>query len=183
MRYPEGQYLRRVEPLTILQFLHYGRPIGTVETCSRKRIGAGPLGKAIIADVRLEGMTLCTSSGGSHKLLGPLQKEQTRSEGLITHAQALKAESPERGPGPGSPIPKLEPEPVTGVQTRTIRLVGAVPPEVWDCLATKVLPKLRWGLDLKVGVDLSVTVNQDLAESLTSDLHQILHDPGLADKV
>ena len=102
---------------------------------------------------------------------------------MITHAQALKAESPERGPGLGSPIPKLEPEPVTGVQTRTIRLVGAVPPEVWDCLETKVLPKLRWSSDLKLGVDFSVTVNDDVAESLTSDLRQILDDLELADKV
>ena len=157
MRYPEGQYLRRVEPLTILQFLHYGRPIGTVETCSRKRIGAGPLGKAVIADVRLEGMTLCTSSGGSHKLPGPLQKEQTRWEGLLNKAQALKAVSPERVTGPELGAPR--PDPVAGGQTRNIRLVGAVPPEVWNRLATRVLPMLRTGLDLKLDVDFSVTVN------------------------
>lgn len=108
-------------------------------------------------------------------------------------AQTLKAGAPEPAPGPEPvpPIPGPEPgpgpqpgpEPAPGVQTRTIRLVGAVPPEVWNRLGTKVLPKLRSGSDLKVGVDFSVTVNRDVAGSLTADLRQILDDLGLADKV
>jgi hypothetical protein len=110
-------------------------------------------------------------------------------------AQALKAGVPTPTPGPepqpGPPVPGPgpgpEPEPGPGpaprVQTKTIRLVGAVPPEVWNRLGTKVLPKLRSGSDLKVGVDFSVTVNRDVAGSLTADLRQILDDLGLADKV
>jgi hypothetical protein len=54
---------------------------------------------------------------------------------------------------------------------------------VWNRLGTKILPKLRSGSNLKVGVDFSVTVNTDVAASLTSDLRQILDDLGLADKV
>jgi hypothetical protein len=112
-----------------------------------------------------------------------------------TKAQALKAGVPTPTPGPqpqpGPPVPGPgpgpEPEPGPGpaprVQTKTIRLVGAVPPEVWNRLGTKVLPKLRSGSDLKVGVDFSVTVNRDVAGSLTADLRQILDDLGLADKV
>ncbi len=108
-------------------------------------------------------------------------------------AQALKAGVPEPAPGPEpappvpgpgrGPEPKPGPEPTPGVQTKTIRLVGAVPPELWNRLGTKVLPKLRSGSDLRVGVDFSVTVNRDVAGSLTSDLRQILDDLGLADKV
>jgi hypothetical protein len=110
-------------------------------------------------------------------------------------AQALKAGVPTPAPGPepqpGPPVPGPgrgpEPEPgpgpTPGLQTKTIRLVGAVPPEVWNRLGTKVLPKLRSGSDLRVGVDFSVTVNRDVAGSLTSDLRQILDDLGLADKV
>lgn len=89
---------------------------------------------------------------------------------------------PVPGPGPG-PEPEPGPGPLPGVQTKTIRLIGAVPPEVWNRLGTKVLPKLRSGSDLKLGVDFSVTVNRDVAGSLTSDLRQILDDLGLADKV
>jgi hypothetical protein len=86
------------------------------------------------------------------------------------------------GPGPG-PEPEPGPGPTPGVQTKTIRLVGAVPPEVWNRLGMKVLPKLRLGSDLRVGIDFSVTVSGDVAGSLTADLRQILDDLGLADKV
>jgi hypothetical protein len=106
-------------------------------------------------------------------------------------AQALRAGVPTPAPGPepqpSPPVPDPEPEPGPAptpvVQTKTIRLIGAVPPEVWNRLGTKVLPKLRSGSDLRVGVDFSVTVNRDVAGSLTSDLRQILDDLGLADKV
>ena len=100
---------------------------------------------------------------------------------MLNKAQALKAVSPERVTGPELGAPR--PDPVARGQTRNIRLVGAVPPEVWNRLATRVLPMLRTGLDLKLGVDFSVTVNDEVAESLTSDLRQILDDLGLADKV
>lgn len=92
-------------------------------------------------------------------------------------------------PGPGSvsvvpgPAQVGEPEPAPGVQTKTIRLVGTIPPELWNRLGTKILPKLRSGSDLKIGVDFSVTVSRDVAGSLTADLRKILDDLGLADKV
>ena len=79
------------------------------------------------------------------------------------------------------PIPTPEPEP--GVATKTLRLVGTVPPEMWNRLGTKILPKLRSGSDLKVGVDFSITVNAAAAESLASELRQMLQELGLADAV
>jgi hypothetical protein len=81
------------------------------------------------------------------------------------------------------PGPEPGPQPAPEVRTRTIRLVGAVPPELWNRLGTKVLPKLRSGSDIRVGVDFSVTVNRDVARSLMSDLRQILDDLGLSDRV
>ena len=108
-------------------------------------------------------------------------------------AQALKAGAPEPAPGPqpAPPIPGPEPgprpqpgpEPAPGLQTRTIRLVGVVPPELWNRLGTKILPKLRSGADLKVGVDFSVTINSGAATSLETELRQILEDLCLSDKV
>jgi len=50
-------------------------------------------------------------------------------------------------------------------------------------LGTRILPKLRSGSDLRVGVDFSVTVNTDVAGSLVSDLRQILNELGLTEKV
>lgn len=82
-------------------------------------------------------------------------------------------------PGP-EPVPVPEPAPRPGVQTRTIRLVGTIPPEVWNRFGTKVLPKLRSGSDLKVSVEFSVTVSRDVADSLKADLRQSLDDLGVS---
>jgi hypothetical protein len=141
-------------------------------------------------------------TGGYERVLfeesiDPAEVEYVPTVFLLTKAkaQALKAGVPTPAPGPepqpGPPVPGPgrgpEPEPgpgpTPGVQTKTIRLVGTVPPEVWNRLGTKVLPKLRSGSDLRVGVDFSVTVDRDVAGSLTSDLRQILNDLGLAEKV
>ncbi len=67
--------------------------------------------------------------------------------------------------------------------TRTIRLSGDVPPETWNRLGTKLLPKLRSGANLKIGIEFSVTVNDSIARGLVDELKQILTDLGLSEKV
>jgi hypothetical protein len=108
-------------------------------------------------------------------------------------AKALKAGmKPEPGvvvgPAPEPVIEEVkererEKEAAAGIQTKTIRLVGTVPPEIWNRLGTKIIPKLKSGSDLKIGVDFSVTVNAESARSVESDLHQILEDLGLKGKI
>ena len=68
-------------------------------------------------------------------------------------------------------------------QTRTLRLVGTVPPETWNRLGTRIIPKLRSSADLKVGVEFSVTVSEGSAAALAAELQQILQDLGLAGDV
>ncbi|MFQ5844962.1 MAG: AAA family ATPase, partial [Planctomycetota bacterium] len=88
------------------------------------------------------------------------------------------------GPGPGpAPPPGPGPEPPAGPGTRTLRLVGPVRPELWNRFGTKILPKLRSGAELRIGVDFSVTVEGNRAEQLAADLRQALQDLGLADDV
>jgi hypothetical protein len=58
-----------------------------------------------------------------------------------------------------------------------------VPPEVWNRFGTKILPKLRSGSDLKVGIDFAVTVDRDAAKNRVFELRRILEDFGLKDKV
>jgi len=108
-------------------------------------------------------------------------------------AQALKSDlRPEPSPGPipspGVPPmpesePQREPEPKSPAKAKTYRIVGKVTPEVWNRLGTKILPKLRAGTDLQVGIDFSVTVENDVAKTFESDIHQILGDLGLSGKV
>jgi hypothetical protein len=108
-------------------------------------------------------------------------------------AKALKGSvipGPEPGPSPGpAPGPELEPgptpvpEPGPGVQTKTLRIVGTIPPEIWNRLGTRIIPKLKSGSDLKIGVDFSITVDIGNVKTFETDLRQVLQDLGLADKV
>ncbi|MDW8470207.1 MAG: hypothetical protein RML56_15970 [Burkholderiales bacterium] len=54
-----------------------------------------------------------------------------------------------------------------------------MPPETWNRLGTKILPKLRTGADLRVGVEFSVTLPSDHAAAIASELKQILRELGL----
>jgi len=132
-------------------------------------------------------------------------KEHTGSEEVVfddntfllmrTRAAALKA-----GPPPQSvPAPTEQPielvleppvappaPPVTPATEQTVRLYlrGAIPPEQWNKLGTKPIPKLRTsgqGLSLTVEASLDVAAN-DLSH-VESDLRQALRDLGLEELV
>lgn len=89
---------------------------------------------------------------------------------------------PEPEPKPLSD-PEPEPETAPGLSLKTFRIFGNMPPEVWNRFGTKILPKLRSGTDLKIGVDFSVTIDGQLERSFESDLKQILDDLNLTGRV
>lgn len=100
----------------------------------------------------------------------------------------MPAATPELEPGPvttPTPEPGLRPGPGPGptASTRTPRLVGTVPAEVWNRLGTKILPKLRSGLELKIGLEVSLIVAADLANGCATDLRQVPQEFGLAEVV
>ncbi len=78
---------------------------------------------------------------------------------------------------------KSDIEPPQAAQTCTLRLVGSIPPELWNRLGTKLLPKLRSGTELQVGVDFRVSIKADGARSMKAELSQALEDLGLSGKV
>ena len=65
----------------------------------------------------------------------------------------------------------------------TLRLVGDIPPELWNRFGTRVLPKLRSGDDLAVRIDSSVLIDFGSFESFRRDLRQALDDLGLGHRV
>ena len=83
------------------------------------------------------------------------------------------------------PLPKPAPAPQhAAAGDATLRLTGAVPPEVWNRLGTRLLPKLRSAAKaLSVGIDLSVTVDAQARPALETELRQALLDLGLSDRV
>ena len=86
-----------------------------------------------------------------------LRKATAESLKTGTPASPTQTSKPEPGPSATErkpePGPTPSPEPDLAASTRTLRLVGTIPPEVWNRLGTKILPKLRSGSDLKIGLD------------------------------
>ncbi|MBN2383967.1 ATP-binding protein [bacterium] len=84
---------------------------------------------------------------------------------------------------PIEPEPETETEPIPDTGVRTFRMCGDIPPEIWNRLGTKILPKLRSGSELKIGIDFSVTVDRQLEKTFETELNQILSDLGLTGRV
>ena len=91
-----------------------------------------------------------------------------------------KASEPGSSPGPDETQVQL---PIKTGRKAILRLKGTVPPEVWNRLGTRILPKLRTGNALSVGVEFSVSVDAGLAQGFQLELRQALTDLGLQDKV
>lgn len=78
--------------------------------------------------------------------------------------------------------PRPEPEPQPGGET-TLRISGKISPELWNRLGTKIIPKLRSGKDIKLGVDFSVIVSSNIAKNTITEIQQIIDDLDLSGKV
>ncbi|MEJ5260547.1 MAG: DUF499 domain-containing protein [Anaerohalosphaeraceae bacterium] len=116
---------------------------------------------------------------------------------LKSKAQSLKRlpePAPQPGPTPGpSPEPQPQPEPApepesgpvppSGERKQTFRISGSLPPEIWNRLGTRVLPKLRSGSDLDICVEFKVTVENRMVSSFHADLQNILKDLGLDESI
>jgi hypothetical protein len=61
-----------------------------------------------------------------------------------------------------------------------IRIVGTIPPEVWNRLGTKLIPKLKAGVNLKLGLSFALELEGAEAQQVISDLKQAIEDLGLA---
>jgi hypothetical protein len=117
-------------------------------------------------------------------LKGKAKAFRTGSESLPGGGlEAGKGTETGLGPAPElTPPPSPEPgsEPAHGKQMKTLRISGDVPPELWNRLGVKILPKLKSGTELRIGVDFSITVDAVTAQRLTAELKQILEDLDLA---
>ena len=110
------------------------------------------------------------------------------SEAAQVQAGQDSTPTPPAVPEPPAPVP-LSPPPGAGtskeaeLRKTTLRLTGAIPPEVWNRLGTKVLPKLRQGEGLTVAIDCSVHIEARVAPSVVAEIKQALADLELAQAV
>ena len=87
------------------------------------------------------------------------------------------------GPGPDVPVDPQLPTPPEPSTRKSLRIHGDIPPEIWNRLGTRLLPKLRSGHDLKVGVAFELTADGAGTDPLLADLRQILDDLQVADRI
>lgn len=113
-----------------------------------------------------------------------------------SRAKALKAgeglggaSAPPQGPADGTPDRIKETigqDEVTehapaGETKRTVQITGSIPPEVWNRIGTKLIPKLRSGANLRVGVEFSIEIDSKDAAHFLQELKQALADLNLTD--
>jgi hypothetical protein len=92
-----------------------------------------------------------------------------------------------KAPSPGIEAGRSEVETPTGARptietdavTCILRVSGNVPPELWNRLGNRLLPKLRQGQSLKLGVDFTLQVSATEAAHLQAELRQALGDLNL----
>ena len=87
---------------------------------------------------------------------------------------------PAKGSGPEQEKECVPPSDATSV---LLRLSGNIPPELWNRLGTKLIPKLRAGDGLAIGVEFKVEVAPSRSESIQGDIAQALADLGLGGQV
>jgi hypothetical protein len=73
--------------------------------------------------------------------------------------------------------------PTEAADTRRIRLSGSIPPEVWNRVGNRLLPKLRTGTSLDVSVGFQVEADAATADYLVAEIRQILVELSLSDRV
>ncbi len=75
--------------------------------------------------------------------------------------------------------PAATPEPEPGTARVPLRVTGTIPPEVWNRLGTRLIPKLRAAEQLTVRVEFTCTVEAGAKENLLRDLQTMLTELGL----
>ncbi|MBZ5523276.1 MAG: DUF499 domain-containing protein [Acidobacteriia bacterium] len=101
------------------------------------------------------------------------------SERTETAAVTQKAGEPEGLLFDGDKSDQTAAEAAAASATRTIRLSGAIPTEVWTRLGRSLIPKLKSGSSLRLGIDVELTIQADSAAALRADLKQIISDLAL----
>ena len=108
---------------------------------------------------------------------------KTKAKALKAGPRIVEPSGEEKPPEEESEEEKEKTEEEKPSGSRSLRLVGTLPPEVWNRLGTKLISKLRSGNDLKIEVGFSVSIDARLAASFEAELSQILEDLGLASRV
>ena len=126
-------------------------------------------------------------------LLGKTAEELKKSNGRLIVVEPSTAGQPTESRSgnetPAGPLFGRHDEPTsasstaTQAKTRTLRISGEIPTEVWNRLGRTLLPKLKTGSELQLSIDASIQIEVESSNGLCQEIEQILRDLNLADKV
>ncbi len=112
---------------------------------------------------------------------------------LLAATVAAQLKAPEAAPTPSPKQVPLRPEPPrrpseppeTPVSSLPVWITvsGTIPPEQWNRLGTRLLPKMRAAGEVSAAVRLEVEVDAGRATMLSTELHRVLDEIGLAGAV
>ena len=134
-------------------------------------------------DVMFESDVYLLTPGLAARLKAPTVPPPAKPTGQEDDGTGRNGGSTGPGPAPDVPITPQPPIPPEPPSARTLRIHGDIPPEVWNRVGTRLLPKLRSGRDLKVGVTFELTADGPGTDALLADLRQILDDLQLAERI
>ena len=105
--------------------------------------------------------------GLAERLKAPAASETETPAGGADISDGLAGGSTGPGPGPDPDVPvdPQPPMPPAPSARKAVHIRGDIPPEIWNRLGTRLLPKLRSGRDLKVGVAFELTTDGAGADS------------------
>ena len=129
-----------------------------------------------------------------HEDAGPAEIAFEADVYLLTKALAEKLKASEIAPVPPSePEPTPPEEPATPESPRPdgggigahaiISVAGSIPPEQWNRLGTRLLPKMRAAGTVTATIRLEGEVNPSRAAALSAELQQIVDEIGLSQSV
>ncbi len=113
-------------------------------------------------------------------LLNSKKARQLKSGATVLPAGVVV---PQPEPTKTIPVGSDQTTAVAGAQQVCLCLTGAVTPEVWNRLGVKLLPKLRGGQDLKLGINFTVTIDARFAKNTETELRQIIEELGLSETI
>lgn len=66
---------------------------------------------------------------------------------------------------------------------KTVRIKGNIPPELWNRLGTKLIPKLRVSTNVQYGISFTAELDAKSASALETEIKHILDDLNLSDRL
>ena len=146
--------------------------------------GCGSGKRSAAEDVMFDSEVCLLTGERAAALKAPPPESETPSVPAAgPHGPSPDSTHPDAGPGSSPDVPS--PQTPAPPADATLRVHGDIPPEVWNRVGTRLLPKLRSaaGRDLKVRVAFELTTDARDAGALLADLRRILDDLQLAERV